>query len=338
MNQLVVAALYQFVELPDYQELRAPLLDTCMSHGVRGTLLLAEEGINGTIAGTREGIDGVKAWLAADGRFDRLEYKESLMDADGIPFYRMKVKLKKEIVTLGVPGISPKMKVGRYVMPEDWNDLILDPETVTIDTRNDYEYEVGTFKGAINPETKTFREFPEWVAENLDPKKHKKVAMFCTGGIRCEKSTSYLLEQGFEEVYHLKGGVLNYFEQVPHTESTWEGECFVFDNRVTVNHKLEPGDFDQCHACRRPITEGDKKRPEFVMGVQCHQCVDEHSDAQKDRFRMRQQQIELAELRGERHVGMDAQTIKQRQEAARKARALHKEQQRELEAQKLRKA
>ncbi len=331
MNQLVVAALYQFVELPDFRTIRAPLLDTCMSHGLRGTLLLAEEGINGTIAGTREGIDVVKQWLDADGRFDRLEYKESLMDAEGVPFYRMKVKLKKEIVTLGVPGISPKMKVGRYVMPEDWNALITDPEIITIDTRNDYEYEVGTFKGAINPETKTFREFPEWVADNLDPKKHKKVAMFCTGGIRCEKSTSYLLEQGFEEVYHLKGGVLNYFEQVPHTESRWEGECFVFDNRVTVNHQLETGEFDQCHACRRPITKDDKTRPEFVMGVQCHYCVDEYSDAQRERFRMRQQQIELAESRGERHVGMDVQAFEKRQMDARRKQHLEKETQRAVQ-------
>ncbi len=324
MNQLVVAALYQFVELPDHRTIRSPLLDTCMSHGLRGTLLLAEEGINGTIAGTREGINAVKQWLDADGRFDRLEYKESLMEAEGVPFYRMKVKIKKEIVTLGVPGISPKMRVGRYVMPEDWNALISDPETITIDTRNDYEYEVGTFKGAINPETEAFREFPEWVADNLDPKKHKKVAMFCTGGIRCEKSTSYLLEQGFEEVYHLKGGVLNYFEQVPHTESTWEGECFVFDNRVTVNHQLEPGEFDQCHACRRPITKEDKTRPEFVMGVQCHHCVDEYSDAQRERFRMRQQQIELAESRGERHVGMDVRAFEKRQMDARRKRHLKK--------------
>ena len=331
MNQLVVAALYQFVELSDYRTIRAPLLDTCMSHGLRGTLLLAEEGINGTIAGTREGIDAVKQWLDADGRFDRLEYKESLMDAEGVPFYRMKVKLKKEIVTMDVPGISPKMKVGRYVMPEDWNALINDPETITIDTRNDYEYEVGTFKGAINPETKTFREFPEWVADNLDPKKHKKVAMFCTGGIRCEKSTSYLLEQGFEEVYHLKGGVLNYFEQVPHTESTWEGECFVFDNRVTVNHQLEPGVFDQCHACRRPITKGDKTRPEFVMGVQCYHCVDEYSDAQRERFRMRQQQIELAESRGERHVGKDVQAFEKRQMDARRERHRKKATQRAVQ-------
>ena len=331
MNQLVVAALYQFVELPDYRTIRSPLLDTCMSHGLRGTLLLAEEGINGTIAGTREGIDAVKQWLDADGRFDRLEYKESLMEAEGVPFYRMKVKIKKEIVTLGVPGISPKMRVGRYVMSEDWNALISDPETITIDTRNDYEYEVGTFKGAINPETKAFREFPQWVADNLDPKKHKKVAMFCTGGIRCEKSTSYLLEQGFEEVYHLKGGVLNYFEQVPHTESTWEGECFVFDNRVTVNHQLEPGEFDQCHACRRPITKEDKTRPEFMMGVQCHHCVDEYSDAQRERFWMRQQQIELAESRGERHIGMDVRAFEKRQMDARRKQHLKKATQRAVQ-------
>ena len=331
MSPLVVAAFYQFAELPDYRELRPAVLDVCTSNRIRGTLLLAEEGINGTIAGTREGIDAVRAWLDLDGRFGRLEYKESLMDADSVPFYRMKVKLKKEIVTLGVPGISPKLKAGRYVMPEDWNELINDPETITIDTRNDYEYEVGTFKGAINPETKTFREFPEWVADNLDPKKHKKIAMFCTGGIRCEKSTSYLLEKGFEEVYHLKGGVLNYFEQVPHTESIWEGECFVFDNRVTVNHQLEPGEFDQCHACRRPITKEDKTRSEFVMGVQCHHCIDEYSDAQRERFLMRQQQIELAESRGERHVGIDVQAFEKRQMDARRERNLKRVTQRAVQ-------
>lgn len=331
MSPLVVAAFYQFAELPDYRELRPAVLDVCTSNRIRGTLLLAEEGINGTIAGTREGIDAVRAWLDLDGRFGRLEYKESLMDADSVPFYRMKVKLKKEIVTLGVPGISPKLKTGRYVTPEDWNELINDPETITIDTRNDYEYEVGTFKGAINPETKTFREFPEWVADNLDPKKHKKIAMFCTGGIRCEKSTSYLLEKGFEEVYHLKGGVLNYFEQVPHTESIWEGECFVFDNRVTVNHQLEPGEFDQCHACRRPITKEDKTRSEFVMGVQCHHCIDEYSDAQRERFLMRQQQIELAESRGERHVGIDVQAFEKRQMDARRERNLKRVTQRAVQ-------
>ena len=334
MSQLVVAALYQFVELPDYRELRPALLEICASNGTQGTLLLAEEGINGTIAGTREGIDAVRAWLDLDERFDRLEYKESLMDPDSVPFYRMKVKLKKEIVTLGLPGISPKMKVGRYVKPEDWNDLILDPETLVVDTRNSYECEVGTFKGAVNPETKTFREFPNWASKNLDPTKHKKVAMFCTGGIRCEKSTSYLLEQGFEEVYHLKGGVLNYFDRVPSTESTWEGECFVFDNRVTVNHKLEPGEFDQCHACRRPITEADKSHAAFVMGVQCHHCVNEHSDEQKERFRMRQLQTELAEARGESHIGMSVHEVKERQTMVRRARELRKEKQREFESEK----
>lgn len=334
MSPLIIAALYQFVELPDYRELREPLLKHCMDHGVTGTLLLAAEGINGTVAGTREGIDALNAWFAADGRFGNLEYKESAMTPDGVPFYRMKVKLKKEIVTLGVPGISPKMKVGRYVLPEDWNGLITDPECITIDTRNDYEYEVGTFHGAINPNTKTFREFPKWVAENLDPAKHKKIAMFCTGGIRCEKSTSYLLDQGFEEVYHLKGGVLNYFEHVPHTETTWDGECFVFDNRVTVNHKLEPGAFDQCHACRRPITDEDKARPEYMLGIQCHHCIDEHTPAQKERFAMRQQQIELATERGERHVGLKQEALKRRQAFIREERARRKEEQRRLEARK----
>lgn len=330
MSQLVVAALYQFVELPDYRKLRPALLDICSSNGTRGTLLLAEEGINGTIAGTREGIDAVRAWLDLDERFNRLEYKESLIDANRIPFHRMKVKLKKEIVTLGLPGISPKMKVGRYVQPEHWNELILDPETLVVDTRNSYEYQVGTFKGAVNPETKTFREFPNWASQNLDPTKHKKVAMFCTGGIRCEKSTSYLLDQGFEEVYHLRGGVLNYFDRVSPIDSTWEGECFVFDNRVTVNHKLEPGEFDQCHACRRPITEADKARLVFVKGVQCHHCVDEHSDKQKERFRMRQLQIELAEARGEPHIGIGVQEVKERQTMVRRLRELRKKKQREF--------
>lgn len=320
MSQLVVATFYQFVELADYRELREPLLQHCMSNRLRGTLLLAEEGINGTVAGCRDGIDAIRIWLDSDSRFNCLEYKESLIDVEQMPFYRMKVKLKKEIVTLGIPGGSPKMHVGRYVQPDKWNDLIMDPETVTIDTRNDYECEVGSFKGAINPKTKTFRDFPEWASKNLDPKKHKKIAMFCTGGIRCEKSTNHLLQQGFEEVYHLKGGVLNYFERVPHTESKWEGECFVFDNRVTVTHKLEPGSFDQCHACRRPITEDDKRRSEFLIGVQCHLCVGEYSSVQKDRFRMRQRQVELAEERGERHVGLDEKVFEERQQAARERR------------------
>ena len=297
MSQLVVAALYQFVELPDYRELRPALLEICASNGTQGTLLLAEEGINGTIAGTREGIDAVRAWLDLDERFDRLEYKESLMDPDSVPFYRMKVKLKKEIVTLGLPGISPKMKVGRYVKPEDWNDLILDPETLVVDTRNSYEYEVGTFKGAVNPGTKTFREFPNWASKNLDPTKHKKVAMFCTGGIRCEKSTSYLLEQGFEEVYHLKGGVLNYFERVPPTESTWEGECFVFDERVSLNDKLEKGLYSQCFACRSAITLADTKSRYFKKGVSCPKCFKKKSKKQGARYMERKRQLQIAKTK-----------------------------------------
>ncbi len=313
MNQLVVATFYKFVELPDYINLRNPILCLCGQFGLQGTLLLAPEGINGTIVGAREGIDAMCKWLQNDSRLACLEYKESLVDAKTLPFYRMKVKIKKEIVSFGVPGISPKMKVGRYVRPEDWNELIHDPETTIIDARNNYEYEVGSFKGAVNPNTRTFREFPKWADENLNPKKQKKVAMFCTGGIRCEKSTSYLLEQGFEEVYHLKGGILNYFERIPDSETTWEGECFVFDNRVTVNHKLEPGRFDQCHGCRRPITEEDKTRLHYIKGVQCSFCVNELSDVQKERFTMRQRQIMLAESRGERHIGISKESLAERQ-------------------------
>ncbi|KZX83117.1 hypothetical protein A3717_34925, partial [Alcanivorax sp. HI0013] len=210
------------------------------------------------------------------------------------PFLRTKVKLKKEIVTMGVEGIDPNRTVGTYLSPQEWNAVISDPETLLIDTRNDYEVEVGTFKGAINPETRTFREFPEYVKETLDPARHKKVAMFCTGGIRCEKSTAYLKEQGFEEVYHLKGGILKYLEEMPKEESLWEGECFVFDERVTVDHDLNPGEFDQCHACRRPISEEEKASEKFQLGVSCPKCFDESSPEQKARFAERQKQIELA--------------------------------------------
>lgn len=225
---------------------------------------------------------------------------------------------------MGVEGIDPRHVVGTYVKPKDWNDLISDPEVLLVDTRNDYEVGIGTFKGAIDPNTKTFREFPEYVAENLDPEKHKKVAMFCTGGIRCEKSTAYLKEQGFEDVYHLEGGILKYLEEVKPEESMWEGECFVFDNRVSVNHNLEKGEYDQCHACRRPITEDDKKHPTYKAGVSCHHCIDEYSDEQRQRFEERERQIQLAKKRGEQHIGSDAKDfaaqrktlkLKQKQEA-----------------------
>ena len=260
MPNFIVAALYKFAKLPDYRAMQPGLLDFCIAQEIKGTLLLAEEGINGTVAGSRQGIDALLAFLRSDARLADLEHKESV--AGKMPFYRMKVRLKKEIVTLGVPGISPSKKVGTYVAPEDWNALISDPDVVLIDTRNAYEYDIGTFRGALDPHTATFREFPAYVSNNLDPARHKKVAMFCTGGIRCEKASSFMLEQGFEDVYHLQGGVLKYLEKVPAEQSLWEGECFVFDQRVAVGHGLEPGKHDMplSHLARRqgvsPICRG----------------------------------------------------------------------------------
>lgn len=303
MSAIVVAALYRFARLDDYRQLREPLLTLLEEQGVKGTLLLAREGINGTVAGPRAGIDALLAWLAADGRFEGLEYKESFTDTP--PFLRTKIKLKKEIVTMGVEDLDPNQDRGTYLEPEDWNRVIADPETLVIDTRNDYEYEVGTFEGAVNPNTRAFREFPDYVRENLDPERHKRVAMFCTGGIRCEKSTAYLKAQGFEEVYHLKGGILKYLETTPQEQSLWRGECFVFDERVTVDHALRPGGYDQCHACRRPISEQDKASPLYEKGVACPHCYHESSDEQKARFAERQKQIELARRRGEAHLGHD---------------------------------
>ena len=297
----VVAALYHFVTLEDYRELREPLLDLCREAGVKGTLLLASEGINGTIAGTREGIDRVLEYLKSDPRLAGLEHKESFDET--MPFYRMKVKLKREIVTMGVEGIDPNLVVGTYVKPEDWNKLVNDPDVLLIDTRNDYEYSIGTFKGAVDPHTTSFREFPEYVRSNLDPSKQKKVAMFCTGGIRCEKASAFMLQEGFEEVYHLQGGILKYLEEVPEQDSTWEGECFVFDNRVAVNHQLEKGQYDQCYGCRMPITEEDKRSDKYRKGVCCPHCHDTLSEDQIARFSERQKQIELAKARGEVHVG-----------------------------------
>lgn len=330
MSQYIVAAMYKFVRLPDYTELQQPLLDVMKSNQVKGTLLLAEEGINGTIAGTRAGIDAVNAWLDKDERFFARSYKESFDEK--MPFYRSKVKLKKEIVTMGVNGINPNHIVGTYVKSGDWNALISDPDVVLVDTRNDYEYDIGTFKNAINPDTETFREFPEYVKENLDPEKHKKVAMFCTGGIRCEKSTAYLKEQGFEEVYHLEGGILKYLEEVPEEDSLWQGECFVFDNRVAVNHQLEKGQYDQCYACRYPITEEDKRKPEYEKGVSCHHCHGKTTEAQRKRFRDREEQVELAKARNKQHIGMDCNEEIERRRAEKLAQ---KEKQRRLSLQKL---
>jgi UPF0176 protein len=301
MAQVVVAALYKFVTLENYRELREPLLDECLAAGARGTLLLAEEGINGTIAGTREGIDRVLDWLRRDPRLVDIDHKESF--DDHLPFYRMKVKLKKEIVTMGIDGIDPNQRVGSYVNPEDWNALIADPDVLLIDTRNDYEVGIGTFRGAVDPRTTTFREFPAYVRGHLDPQRQKKIAMFCTGGIRCEKASAFMLQEGFQEVYHLRGGILKYLEEVPAENSAWEGECFVFDNRVAVDHHLEKGHYDQCHGCRHPITEEDKASPLYLEGVCCPGCHDHLSEDQKSRFAERQKQVELAAARKERHIG-----------------------------------
>lgn len=311
---VVVCAMYHFVELNNFEALRQPLLDVMLANEVKGTLLLAREGINGTVAGSRSGIDALVSWLRQDPRLAKLDTKESYDDE--MPFYRTKVKLKKEIVTMGVEGIDPNRVVGTYVKPKDWNALISDPDVVLVDTRNDYEVDIGTFKDAIDPKTKTFREFPAYVKENLSPHTHKKVAMFCTGGIRCEKSTAYLKEQGFDEVYHLEGGILKYLEEVPEEESLWQGECFVFDNRVTVNHQLEKGQYDQCHACRRPITAADKQSEHYVPGVSCHYCIDEYSEEQRQRFQQREQQMQMAKQRGEAHLGTDLAAViqKRRQE------------------------
>ena len=313
MADCVVAALYRFVTLDDYREMREPLLEFCRERRIKGTLLLASEGINGTVAGTREAIDAVLEYLRADPRLADLEHKESVDEK--MPFYRMKVKLKKEIVTMGVEGIDPNRVVGTYVKPQDWNALIADPEVMLIDTRNDYEYEIGTFRGAVDPHTDSFREFPQFVRQNLDPKKQKKVAMFCTGGIRCEKASAFMLQEGFEEVYHLQGGILKYLEEVPAEESAWEGECYVFDNRVAVNHALEKGSYDLCYGCRLPITEADRRSDQYRPGICCPRCHDTLSPEQITRFEERQKQMELAVARGETHVGSPPPPRQQRASA-----------------------
>ncbi|MEH6578355.1 MAG: rhodanese-related sulfurtransferase [Amphritea sp.] len=324
MSQIIVCALYKFVVLEDFETLREPLRKTMVDNGVRGTLLLAREGINGTVAANRAGIDALLAWLQSDPRLADIVYKESTDTSN--PFYRTKVKLKKEIVTMGVEDIDPKRIVGTYVKPEDWNALISDPEVTLVDTRNDYEVQVGTFKGAVNPNTDTFRKFPQYVKDNLDPEKNRKVAMFCTGGIRCEKSTAYLKEQGFDEVYHLEGGILKYLEEVPQDDSLWQGECFVFDNRITVNHQLEKGSYDQCHACRLPLTTDEMQSDKYQQGISCPHCYDKLTQEQRQRFEQRQKQMQLAQQRGEAHLGADAiDTITKRRELKQQLRESQQE-------------
>ena len=301
MSEVVVVALYHFVALDNPESLRRPLVDSMREHGVKGTLLLASEGINGTIAGSRAAVDALLAQLSSDPRFAELDYKESLTDE--MPFYRSKVKIKKEIVTMGVANLDPTHNAGTYVEPRDWNALIEDPEITLIDTRNDYEVQIGSFDNAVNPQTHNFREFPEFVKANLDPARHKKIAMFCTGGIRCEKSTAYLKQQGYEEVYQLRGGILKYLEEVPEDNSHWHGECFVFDERVTVDHDLQRGHYNQCHACRMPITPEDQNSEHYVPGISCPHCFEQTSEEQRRGFAERQKQVELAKQRDEPHIG-----------------------------------
>ena len=295
----VVAALYHFARLPDPAALQAPLAKLCCGAGVRGTLLLAGEGVNGTIAGERTAIDRVLAHLRTIPGLGGLIHKES--HAPRMPFRRMKVRLKKEIVTMGVDGVDPLEETGAYVEPGDWNALIADPETLVIDTRNDYEVAIGTFARAVDPETRTFREFPAWVDSHIPdpsaPAGPKRIAMFCTGGIRCEKATAYLRGRGFDNVYHLKGGILKYLEDVPAGESLWQGDCFVFDERVSVSHGLSVGDTALCRACRQPVTPQERASPLFEQGVSCLRCHGTRSAQDRERYRMRHRQMLTAAAR-----------------------------------------
>ena len=298
---LIVAALYHFTRFPDPAALKGPLAKVCCANGVKGSLLLAPEGINGTMAGSRAGIDAVLAHIRALPGCAGLAWKEA--PAEAMPFGRMKVRLKREIVTMGQPDVDPRARVGHYVEPADWNALISAPDVAVIDTRNAYEVAIGSFQGAVDPGTQSFGDFPAWWAANAHRFHNKRIAMFCTGGIRCEKSTNYLLGQGVAEVFHLKGGILQYLEDVPEAESLWHGGCFVFDQRVAVGHGLVPTGHALCHACRRPLEPADRARPEYEDGVSCHQCLGEYDEARRAGFRERQRQIALATARGARHLG-----------------------------------
>lgn len=298
MSNVIVAALYQFKPLPHFQALQQSLKDLCKPMGIKGILLLSEEGINGTVAGSRAAIDTLLNFLKE--HFDALEFKES--KAETMPFHRLKVRLKKEIVTLGIPEVNPFEKVGSYVAPEDWNDLISDPDVLLIDVRNDYEIKIGTFPGALNPKTQTFKEFPAFV-KTLDKTKHRRIAMCCTGGIRCEKASSYMLSQGFEEVYHLKGGILKYIETVSSESSLWRGECFVFDGRVSLGHRLDLGQSQMCYGCRLPLSKTEVQSPLYEQGVSCPHCYDQISPEKKRAARERQKQEDLARQRGAKHIG-----------------------------------
>jgi len=302
-NEILVAALYKFVEINDLLSLQDNLYNICEENNIMGTILIADEGINGTISGKHNEIKETISSLTNDNRFSNIEIKYSSTDKQ--PFHRMKVRLKKEIVTIGLPEINPNKKVGKYVKPEDWNELISDPNVVVIDTRNKYETKIGSFQNALDPETSSFREFPDWVKKfkNSEDNKNKKIAMFCTGGIRCEKASSLMKEEGFEDVYHLQGGILKYLETVDRENSLWNGECFVFDQRVCLTDELEVGSYKMCFACRMPITEEEMQNEKYIEGISCIYCYDKTTKEKKERFGSRQKQILLAKERGEKHLG-----------------------------------
>ena len=301
----LTVAFYHFVTLDKKNNIQEHVYNFCEANNIKGTILLADEGINGTISGKEKNIRDFLIFIKKEGLFNgvfsKLEHKESWASKN--PFYRMKVRLKKEIVALGVDGVSPTKNVGKYVKPEEWNNLISDPNTIIIDTRNHYEVDIGTFKNATNPNTSTFRELPSFIEENLDPKTPKKIAMFCTGGIRCEKATSLMLDKGFKDVYHLEGGILKYLETIDKDKSLWEGECFVFDQRVAVTHGLNEGKYDQCYACRHPLSPDEMNSSHYIKGISCPYCYNKLSNEKKSSVIERQKQIELAKLRGEDHIG-----------------------------------
>ena len=301
----LTVAFYHFVTLDKKNNIQEHVYNFCEANNIKGTILLADEGINGTISGKEKNIRDflifIKKESLFNGVFSKLEHKESWASKN--PFYRMKVRLKKEIVALGVDGVSPTKNVGKYVKPEEWNNLISDPNTIIIDTRNHYEVDIGTFKNATNPNTSTFRELPSFIEENLNPKTPKKIAMFCTGGIRCEKATSLMLDKGFKDVYHLEGGILKYLETIDKDKSLWEGECFVFDQRVAVTHGLNEGKYDQCYACRHPLSPDEINSSHYIKGISCPYCYNKLTNEKKSSVIERQKQIELAKLRGEDHIG-----------------------------------
>ncbi len=302
-NEILVAALYKFVEIDDLLSLQSNLYEICKKNNIMGTILIANEGINGTISGKTNEINQTISLFKSDKRFTNIEIKYSSTDKQ--PFHRMKVRLKKEIVTIGLPEINPNKKVGTYVKPDDWNDLISDPNVVVIDARNKYETKIGSFQNALDPETSSFREFPDWVKKFKSSKENanKKIAMFCTGGIRCEKASSLMKEEGFEDVYHLQGGILKYLETIDRENSLWNGECFVFDQRVCLTDELEVGSYKMCFACRMPITEEEMQNEKYIEGISCIYCYDKTTKEKKERFGSRQKQILLAKERGEKHLG-----------------------------------